>query len=215
LELAPERYDPRRESLNGARDAVLLGEIATVDRRTVSPSKNGGSRCLVLDTSDVREGLVVGQKGLVDGSEIGSAKKVAEPGEVIVSRLRPYLRQVGFVDAGILNYGAGVQLAFSTEFYVLRSMSGASIAFLVPLLLSEPVQQVLAASQEGGHHPRFNESVLLDLPVPRRLLEQRAEVSRQVERAVEEYRRSEEGIGKAIKTANECFSKKRGCRSVE
>lgn len=201
LVLAPERYDPRRESLNGARNAVPLSNVAQTVRQTVSPSKNGCARCLVLDTSDVREGVLVGQKEAVGGSEIGSAKKVARAGDVIISRLRPYLRQVGLVDAEIWNLESGVQLTCSTEFHVLRSLDGWSIAFLVPFLLSRPVQDVLSASQEGGHHPRFNESTLLSLPVPKRILDGRVETSRAIEECVKQYRRCERGIAACVCSA--------------
>ena len=208
LVLAPERYDPRRESLNGDQNAVPLSSVAETVRHTVSPSKNGGARCLVLDTSDVREGVVVEQKEAVSGSDIGSAKKVVRAGDVIISRLRPYLRQVGLVDAELWNVEAGVQLTCSTEFHVLRSLGGESIAFLVPFLLSRPVQDVLSASQEGGHHPRFNESTLLNLPIPKRVLDGRVETSRAIEECVKQYRRCEGGIAACVRSAEKCFSNK-------
>jgi len=79
----------------------------------------------------------------------------------------------------------------STEFFVLQSIDDQPISFLVPFLLSRPVQTVLAASQEGGHHPRFNQGTLLDLPMPHALLKRREKNSRQVEEAVALFRRSE------------------------
>ena len=78
----------------------------------------------------------------------------------------------------------------SSEFYVLESKDGSSIAFLVPFLLSQRVQSVLAASQEGGHHPRFNERTLKSLPIPAFLLERRVELSTIVEHAVAQARQA-------------------------
>jgi hypothetical protein len=168
-------------------------------RRVVQPCAELG-RCLVLDTSDAREGVVTARKIPVTGSEIGSAKKATEPGDVIISRLRPYLRQVAYVDENI-PHAQGAALVCSTEFFVLRSPEKRSIAFLVPFLLSRPVQQVLAAAQEGGHHPRVNDSTLLTLPVPMTLLDNRDEISATIEQSVALYRKWERGVDGMIANA--------------
>lgn len=205
LVLAPERYDPRR-SMSSTIETVSLGELVTIVRKTVAPSDSLDS-CLVLDTSDVREGIVVGRKDTT--AQIGSTKKVVDVGDVIISRLRPYLRQVAFVDAGIHNSN-GALLLCSTEFFVLRDVERKPISFLVPFLLSDQVQEVLSASQEGGHHPRFDESTLASLPVPRRLIDDRSAMSAAFEDAVRSYRTCESGIASLISKAcdelGECAS---------
>jgi restriction endonuclease S subunit len=96
-------------------------------------------------------------------------------------------------------------LVCSTEFFVLRSIDGRSISFLIPLLLSGPVQAILSAAQEGGHHPRFNESTLLDLRVPKALLEQREQISTEIEFAACLYRDSESKMLAGIQTAEVGF----------
>ncbi len=202
--LAPERYDPRRELDAGDAKTVILDDLVTAVREVVQPSADLG-RCLVLDTSDAREGIVTARKKPIEGSEIGSAKKVVEPHDVIISRLRPYLRQVAFVDAEIPN-SEGAILTCSTEFFVLRSPDKQSIAFLVPFLLSHQVQEVLAAAQEGGHHPRVNESTLLTLPVPVPFLDQREMISKTIDKSVELYRKAERGIDETVAAAESSFS---------
>lgn len=194
--LAPERYDARR-SLSAAAESVPLGEIVTIVRRTIQPSDRLG-QCLILDTSDAREGFVICRKQHT--TDIGSTKKALQPGDVIVSRLRPYLRQVAYVDPSIPNI-EGAMLLCSTEFYVLRDPDGGSIAFLVPFLLSKQVQEVLAASQEGGHHPRFDDSTLLALPVPTELIQNRKATSAAIEKAAKLYRQSEKLIDDAVSEA--------------
>jgi hypothetical protein len=191
--LAPERYDPRRDALRRKADAesVPLRAIAVSLRRVVDRKTAGDGKWLVLDTSDAQEGTVICRKDSIEGSEIGSAKKLVEKHTVIISRLRPYLRQVAYADEGIGCWDKGVLLACSTEFFVLRSTDNQSIAFLVPFLLCDPVQKVLAASQEGGHHPRFAESALLSLPVPKRLLQDRGRISEEVVKGVRMYREME------------------------
>ncbi len=208
--LAPERYDLRRSALDtpeGVTSPTTLGEIAEIVRQTLNPTSKAaiGRTFVVLDTSDIREGLIVGRKNSVSGPEIGSTKKVFARKDVLISKLRPYLRQVAIVDEGFASNAGSAELACSTEFYVLRSKSQAAIDFLVPYLLSAPVQKVLAASQEGGHHPRFEESVLLALPVPAELLHHRDDYSSAISLAATKYRQSESLIQNHISNVDACM----------
>jgi hypothetical protein len=191
--LAPERYDPRREAARPS-DCVRLSDLATCIRETVGPQTADQGDYLILDTSNAREGIVVYDRGRMTASQIGSAKKIVRPGDVIISRLRPYLRQVAFVDRNIRFWNRETTILCSTEFFILRSIDGLSIAFLVPFLLSEKVQEVLAASQEGGHHPRVNENTVLTLQVPTSLVKQREQISERVEGSVALFRRCEKGL---------------------
>ena len=205
--LAPERYDLRRNALGSANretSNTTLGQLAQVVRQTLNPSSKAsiGRTFMVLDTSDVREGLIVGRKAPISGPEVGSTKKIFSRNDVIISRLRPYLRQVAIVDEGFVLNAGDAELACSTEFYVLRSTSSAPIDFLVPYLLSAPVQEVLAASQEGGHHPRFDESVLLGLPIPAAIIQQRDVCSDAISQAASKYRESESLIQSHISKTN-------------
>jgi hypothetical protein len=197
--LAPERYDPRRETLRTSSPrGVPLRTLVTTVRSTVTAGDEPGRPCLVMDTSDAGEGVVVLRKGPITVGQIGSAKKVLRPKDVVISRLRPYLRQVAFVDPAIPGWGEGVLLLCSTEFFVLRPVEEGSLAFLVPFLLSGPVQEVLSASQEGGHHPRFNEATLLGLPVSPTFLKDRGALSAEVERAVALFRESEAAMAALV-----------------
>lgn len=181
LVLAPQRYLHR-----GADDGgTPLADLVAVVRRTVGPTAAARlDRVVVLDTAHARAGLLDGRP-VVAGRQVRSAKKPLEPGDVIVSRLRPYLRQVAHLDVD-----PGVPVLASTEFHVLRSLDGSSIAFLVPWLLSEEVQRVLAGAQEGGHHPRVSEEVLLRLVVPASVVEHRADLDGLVGRAARAARTS-------------------------
>ena len=188
--LAPERYDPRRGLAGGP--GLRLGELVALPRELARPGHPGPF--LVLDTGDAREGLAVARGEAVPA--VASHKRVVTPGDVIISRLRPYLRQVAFLDDAVLGARRG-RLVASSEFYVLRPRDGRSIAFLVPFLLSAGVQGALAAAQEGGHHPRFREETLAGLPVPPSLLEARDELSALVERGIQEFRTAEARLAEA------------------
>jgi hypothetical protein len=206
--LAPERYDPRRLLVSSTKSAALsLAQVASVIRQTVTAATARDGSFLVLDTSHAQEGVIISPKKTIKSSDIGSAKKAISKNDVIISRLRPYLRQVALVDDGISGWSADVTLICSTEFFVLRSVDDHSIAFLVPFLLSPSVQAVLAASQEGGHHPRFDEATLLTLPIPSAILENRDEASQAVEESVSLYRKAEKIMADLIDEAGQIFNK--------
>ncbi len=185
LVLAPERYDPRRDPV--VADSVPLSQLATLSRESVrAATSRPEMRYRVFDTSDAREGFLAHGRPTVDGVELGSSKRVLHPGDVLISRLRPYLRQVAWVDSELDRQG--VVLCASAEFFVLRPAEGQSLAFLVPWLLSAPIQEVLAASQEGGHHPRFDRATLLGLPVAADVVSRRAATSQEVSQAIASLR---------------------------
>ncbi len=190
--LAPERYDPRREfSLSSSTSTLPLRTVVELNRKTLTGPNGDAEHCLIFDTGDAHEGVISGRRQRVPMSAIGSAKKEIRQNDVIISRLRPYLRQVAFVDTDVPCRGEGVIMLCSTEFFVLRPTDHQSIAFLVPFLLTGKVQKVLAASQEGGHHPRFSETSLLSLLIPAEILERREEISKIVESSVQSFRQSQ------------------------
>ena len=200
LILTPERYDPRRRPPSGA-GPTLRTYADPISQQVSARTASAASRFLVLDTGDAREGIILANKPTVPGTELGSSKKRVQPGDVIISRLRPYLRQVAYVDPGLIS--DGVEIACSTEFYVLRSREADSIAFLVPLLLSRGAQEILNASQEGGHHPRFNLSALESLRVPSEVLAHRAQLSETVINAVEAARFADETVRQLVRRVDE------------
>jgi hypothetical protein len=179
LILIPERYDPRRiQETSGVR----LGDLVLSAKDSLIPSKASTElKVLVLDTGDADRGLLAPKNHPIPAGEIGSNKKLVEPGDVLISRLRPYLRQIAYIPNGLTVGGVG--MACSTEFFVLRSRSDSSIAFLVHWLLDEKTQEVLRVGQEGGHHPRFSEDHLLNLIVPEEIIENRNNLSKEIERA--------------------------------
>jgi hypothetical protein len=56
----------------------------------------------------------------------------------------------------------------SSEFIVLRRLedSALPVETLLVFLRSQPVQTILKWSQDGSHHPRFDDNDLLNIPVP-------------------------------------------------
>lgn len=181
LILSPERYDPRRSLPGVSRRSIADVVDVTVENVTASTFSKD-DRVLILDTTHAYDGFVVLRHDPVSPAQMGSAKRILKPGDVIISRLRPYLRQVAYIDGALFERnGARNVVVASTEFYVLRSADGFNAAALVPYLLSPKIQEVLAAGQEGGHHPRFSKELLSTLPCPDALFRRNAEVAKEVE----------------------------------
>lgn len=191
--IAPERYSARRNMhLIEAKETVPLREIARLIKTTINPAQSDpNGRFVVLDTTHAVEGRIQFNSKPLRGEEVGSVKRPVRFGSVVVSRLRTYLRQVAFIDSDFIARYA-LPVICSTEFYILEPPDAdTSIAFLVPYLLSDPVQTIFKNAQEGGHHPRIHASVLLDLRVPVSILSMRQEISNQVIEAIRTFRDAE------------------------
>ena len=115
--------------------------------------------------------------------EIGSAKKQFQRGDIVVSRLRSYLKEIALVETP-----PGIRCVGSSEFYVLRPRSKkVSAELLLVYLRSEPVQRILKWCQDGSQHPRFKEGEILMLNLPNRILDVQGEVTRLVRQGIEAY----------------------------
>ena len=191
---SPERYSPERAQQQALTESsVSLAKLVSFRKETFNPGSAGTDRTgsfIVLDTNHAYEGRIQFRGQAVPIAGVGSIKRPLKPGYVIVSRLRTYLRQVALVDNEFLD-GFGGGLLCSTEFYVLAPIDDTDIAFLVPFLLSGPVQKAFAAAEEGGHHPRIPPDVLLNLAVPLNIIRERDDISRRVRQSVQLIRDGE------------------------
>jgi hypothetical protein len=184
--LAPERYRPVAGS-HGVSLSALAEEVC--GRVSLGAEQEG----IVIDTTHVREGTI----RLPPPRRGGSPKTPVPPGSLLVSRLRPYLRQIGFVSESLFGErGSHAKkgertrerppLLCSTEFSVLVPKGPESLAFLLPFLLSDDVQARLTAAQEGGHRPRVPRETLMSLRVPASAVRARRKTSAAVENALAE-----------------------------
>jgi hypothetical protein len=178
---APERY---RDGCEVASDVPLADLVIEVRDRLAVRSSGGA---IVLDTTDVKDGLIDLPAARARALAV-SAKWRVPRGALLVSRLRPYLRQIGLASAALFSsrdLARGTSLGCSTELSVLMPLvEGESLAFLLPFLLSPPAQAYLAAGQEGGHHPRVPRETLLSLRVPQSRIRARRAKSAAVEEAL-------------------------------
>lgn len=167
--------------------------VASPNTKTIPPADGA----LVFDLSSARHHVLQVEDAQTE--ERTSGKKRARTGDVLVSRLRSYLRQIALVPRSI-----GSALV-SSEFIVLRPKGQEGIGFLVPYLLCEQIQTVLAWSQDGNEHPRFGEHVLLTLPISPYVMSNRVrlnavadQISDLVTEARDSYSAAEEILVKAL-----------------
>jgi type I restriction enzyme S subunit len=163
--LAPEFYHPAKmlskrylEKVGSKRIKDCFYNIREIfDPKKESLSQDG----VVFDLSDVTSYFLYGGKNVTSSEEVGSAKKIFRKNDVLLSRLRPYLKEVSFIGLnGKLKLG-------STEFIVLRQKNKNYYPeVLFAFLISREVQNILAWSITGTEHPRFNEDYFLKLPFP-------------------------------------------------
>jgi hypothetical protein len=112
--------------------------------------------------------------------EVGSTKRLFKAGDVVVSRLRSYLREIA-----VVRTTNGIPCVGSSEFIVLRPTGkGLSAETILVYLRCPLVQTILKWSQDGSNHPRFDEDDLAALPVPDRLMQVSTKIEKHVQEAI-------------------------------
>lgn len=114
----------------------------------------------VIDLENIVGNLIFNVKN-IKGFEIGSSKLIIKKNDVVISRLRSYLKKAA------INYNYS-ELFGSSEFIVFRKKSNSKInsEVLMCFLLTDPVQKIIKWSQEGTNHPRFPREILNDIKIP-------------------------------------------------
>jgi type I restriction enzyme S subunit len=137
---------------------IFLGDYVLSIKRNETPKD---SNIEIYDTGAASSHILT--KNLAQTEERTSLKRRAKGGDIIISRLRPYLKQVAYIPTFI------DKAYLTTEFFVLRSKDKENISFLTPFLLTEFVQEILFWGQGGTQHPRFQEYDLLNLPLTKNI----------------------------------------------
>ena len=167
--LDAEYYHPSKRAildlLRGFPGKPLIEHYAAI-RDMFDPSlAKHGEFVRNFDLTDALEPVLEDDHVVMPANEIGSSKKRFKDGDVVISRLRAYLREIALVRTT-----AKVPTVGSSEFIVLRPHAPEnptlSRAGLAAFLRSDPVQTILKWSRDGSHHPRFGEEDLMCIPVP-------------------------------------------------
>lgn len=150
-----------------------VGDLFNSVRELWQPDEDSGPDVVRnYDLTDALSPFLDGSKEASDRATIASTKKTIRAGDLVVSRLRSYLKEIALVQSG-----GDVPMVASTEYIVLRSKlpGGLPVEALMIFLRSALPQTVFKWSQDGSNHPRFDEKELLRLPVPRVLIQQSKE----------------------------------------
>ncbi|EMK6863933.1 hypothetical protein H8F06_09495 [Vibrio fluvialis] len=165
-----EYFHPAKKSalsiLDNLSDA-RVGDFFESVRDLWQPSKSKDAVVRNHDLTDALEPFLDPTKVPTLIEEIRSTKKLVQPGDLVVSRLRSYLREIAVVLPG-----NGTTTVVSTEYIVLRPKKSSQLAIeaLLIYLRSQLPQIVFKWSQDGSNHPRFDENELLNIPIPRALI---------------------------------------------
>lgn len=158
--------------LNALSDCTV-GDLFNSVRELWQPADDSGPDVVRnYDLTDALSPFLDGSKEPSDRASIASTKKVIRTGDLVVSRLRSYLKEIALVQPG-----GKIPMVASTEFIVLRPRQAGGLPpeALMIFLRSVLPQTIFKWSQDGSNHPRFDEKELLRLPVPRVLLLQASE----------------------------------------
>lgn len=166
-----EYFHPEKKEVQDAlakMTGLTVGEHFSVVNDLINPQskENQKKKDVKVQNYDLDESLQfflddIEQMNLVD---LGSAKKAFQKGDVVVSRLRSYLKEIAIVKSS--NYCVG-----SSEYIVLRNNDSlVSPELLTVYLRSSAVQKILKWSQDGSNHPRFKETELLAIKIPDKLI---------------------------------------------
>ena len=186
--LDSQYYMPAKFQTIDALQAIssqTLGMVFDSVRDMVNPA-SGIPTDLVrnYDLTDALQPILDDGMEPVTLAEIGSQKKRLHDGDLAVSRLRSYLREIAVVRAGDAYPKVG-----SSEFFVLRPKAGAPFTLspetLMIWLRSAPVQIILKWCQDGSQHPRFSEGDLLSIPLPDQLADIDAQITSLVQSGLE------------------------------
>lgn len=151
-------------SLSALPGSVLGSRMDSVKDVFVPNQVNEDMLVRNFDVTDALVPLLDAEKEPQRAGDIGSIKKIFKDGDVAISRLRAYLREIAVVRTGDDMPSVG-----SSEFIVLRPKKGQtdiSPETMMVFLRSAPVQTILKWCQDGSQHPRFSEANLLSIPVP-------------------------------------------------
>lgn len=133
-----------------------------------------------FDITDALEPFLDDSREPEEAADMGSAKKRFQEGDVVISRLRSYLKEIALVRTTGKPQSVG-----SSEYIVLRPASkGLSPETLMVFLRCPLVQTILKWSQDGSNHPRFTEEDLLAIPVPDKVLGAQTPIDRLVNDAI-------------------------------
>jgi type I restriction enzyme S subunit len=183
------------EALAGVPHRTIADHAPAV-REMWDPRQVGGSeKFRNYDVTDALDPFIDDAEPQL-ATEIASTKKRFQTGDVLISRLRSYLKEIA-----VAWTSNSLPTVGSSEFIVLRpTLVGVSAETLMVFLRCPLVQTILKWSQDGSNHPRFAEEDLLSIPVPNALLRVQMKIDSFVKESIQARRDSARLLYEAKKT---------------
>jgi len=179
----PEKWQAL-EQLDAIPGKTVDNYFLSVRQLLNPPERDTGEMVYNYDLTDALRFFLDDDVKLVSTYELGSTKKRFQSGDVVVSRLRSYLKEIAIVAAS-----GSANCVGSSEFIVLRAKTKTvSPELLLVYLRCSLVQRVLKWCQDGSNHPRFRESELLNLKLPDRILGIQGDINRLIQDSIQVHR---------------------------
>src|SRR5699024_10959728 len=125
-------------------ERTKLKYVAECNRRVLAESTSGDRAVKYIDIGAVRQGSITIPAALSAFTDAPSrARRLAEPGDTVISTVRTYLRAVATVPE------TDEELVFSTGFAVLHPRSDVSRRFLAYLLQGDAFVDKVVANSVG------------------------------------------------------------------
>jgi len=154
-------------------------------REIYTPDTSDDAIVLNFDLTDALNPILTEAVQTVVAGELGSSKKQFRKGDIVISRLRSYLKEIAIVDTETNRKVFG-----SSEFIVLRPKSSVNSELLLAYLHTNAVQTILKWSQDGSNHPRFQEEEFLSIKLPDTVIGQQEKVKDLTRQAIKSHRQS-------------------------
>jgi hypothetical protein len=187
----PAKWDVQAALLS--QPHLRLDSQFVVVRDLFNPLGNRHAWVRNYDVTDAFTPFLDNSKDPVRSADVRSVKLRFQPEDLVISRLRSYLRQIALVTTEAEPPPVG-----SSEFIVLRRIGNVSVETLLVFLRSPAAQTILKWSQDGSNHPRFDTRMLLQLPIPQSLHEHDRELKDLVRTAIRLRQRAEERLQAAV-----------------
>lgn len=152
--------------------SLRVQDIACINRRSLPESTDANFEFKYVDIGAVSEGHVAPLQDKICFSEAPSrARRLASPGDVLVSTVRPYLRAISPVP------DVDDNMVFSTGFAVLEAKSNVDSRYLGYMCLSQHFVQAVEAQSVGVSYPAVNVADIAKLRVSLPSLEEQRRIA--------------------------------------
>lgn len=137
---------------------ICLGEIASYgDTPTKAYFDDVGGDTWILDLEDIKSGGILLAKNRVLGKRFAGDKTVFKAGQVLYSKLRPYLKKVLVADEDGIS---------TPELISFDTFGGILPQYIVYCLLSSFTNRAIDKRSYGIKMPRVDAGFMVNLPIP-------------------------------------------------